>query len=392
MSTTYRNSATANTGANAALSLTINTPSGIQPNDILLACITTNGTPTHTPPAGWTLAKSQSGSSSIKMSVYQRLTIGNEAASYQWTFGSSEQASGIIIAYSGTDTFGALLGASTSNGTSTASLVSGSLNNTWSGSAVIFYGAQNATASSTITGSSGYAVRADTCTTASEFVETAVQDKSRGLPWGGNGGQTVTCSQTATAYVTISMPIQDSHINTPLCIDNSSGTGFAAVASQGVSYISNYPNELLVALIAIETGTVTVSSITGGSLTWTKITSVTTQGGDCEAWYAFSPAAFPSGISFTVNFSGTAANGTAAIQGFANVDMSSGNGSSAIGASNTANGATSSQPTVNLTSTRNNSWTIGICNSANFTGLSSAGTNCTALHTRQDASSSSIFL
>jgi hypothetical protein len=99
----YRSASSAT--SSSILSLTIAKPAGTTTNDVLIAGITVRGTPTITPPAGWTLIRSDANSTTITQALYRKVAGGSEPASYAWTFNHPIVAAvGGIAAYSGVDT------------------------------------------------------------------------------------------------------------------------------------------------------------------------------------------------------------------------------------------------------------------------------------------------
>ena len=77
------------------ISLILPVPGGITNNDALVALISTDGDPTLTPPAGWTLINSIGGTA--KAFLYYRISSGSEPATYTWTLDGAEDAVGAIL-------------------------------------------------------------------------------------------------------------------------------------------------------------------------------------------------------------------------------------------------------------------------------------------------------
>ena len=90
-----------NTGAT---SLLISRPVAAVAGDVLVAAITVRSTPIITPPAGWSLVRSDARVSTFSQAVYVHVAGGSEPASYTWTFSTSQTALGTIAAFSGVDT------------------------------------------------------------------------------------------------------------------------------------------------------------------------------------------------------------------------------------------------------------------------------------------------
>ena len=97
--------AAANTGGS---SLVLAKPTGTVNGDVLVAAITVRGTPTITPPTGWT----RSGSTRAAPSCARRCSCtwpAGDPASYTWLFSLATNAVGTIASYSGVDTANPIL-------------------------------------------------------------------------------------------------------------------------------------------------------------------------------------------------------------------------------------------------------------------------------------------
>lgn len=400
MSATFVSSTTSNTAGAPASSLTITKPTGISVGDTLLASISVDAIPTITAPSGWTLIKTTTQGTALTIALYGKIVTASEPSNYQWTFGSSEQAAGVIVDYTGSTGFLPDI-QGTMSGTSTATLVGQSINNSYTGKRVYFWGTRNTTGSSTITPASGWTGRADTCTTASDFIEAEAMEVNSavGFPVGGIGTFNNSASQTALSYVGIGIFLEDAHVTTPLQLDSFWGSGISSASSLSLPLTTNYPNELVVVAALSETGTNTVSSVTNtAGLTFQKLNAYGTsqQGGDIEIWYALAPTPIADSQlanNVTVNFSASI-NGEVLIWGIAGVRTSGSNGSGAFGATNSANASASSIPTVSLTTTANNSWVFAIQNSSNTSANNSAGAGQTTLkgHTTSTTSASLVLM
>jgi hypothetical protein len=129
------------------------------------------------------------------------------------------------------------------------------------------------------------------------------------------------------------------------------------------SFSTNYPNEVLLALIATDApgfGTNTVvNSVSGAGLTWVLVLRTNAQKGDAEIWRAFAPATL-SNVSVTASLSNSVASSITVVS-FAGADITGTNGSGAIGATKSASAA-SGAPSATLSTTRANSWVLGVGN------------------------------
>ncbi|MGD1078804.1 MAG: N,N-dimethylformamidase beta subunit family domain-containing protein [Candidatus Sulfotelmatobacter sp.] len=159
----------------------------------------------------------------------------------------------------------------------------------------------------------------------------------------------------------------------------------AATTLTSVAFSTSVSNELVLALVATDalSASITVTSMTGGGLTWNLVQRTNTQLGTSEIWRAF--AATPvSNATVTATLSQSVLS-SILVMSFAGVDTSGTNGSGAIGATASANAA-SGAPTASLTTTRNNSIVLGVGNDWDSAIARNAGANQTVLH--QDLSTS----
>jgi hypothetical protein len=84
-------------------SLTITKPSGVVENDLMLAILTTKKLISNvTAPAGWTTLISYD--DGIYTEIFYKVASGSEAASYNFSFNSTDEAAGVILRYSDVDT------------------------------------------------------------------------------------------------------------------------------------------------------------------------------------------------------------------------------------------------------------------------------------------------
>ena len=97
----FRSAASA---ANATTTtLVLPRPAGTVSGDELLASVSVRGTPTITPPAGWTLVRRDVRTTTFTQAVYVHPAGASEPTSYTFTFDSSQTAVGAIAAYTGVD-------------------------------------------------------------------------------------------------------------------------------------------------------------------------------------------------------------------------------------------------------------------------------------------------
>lgn len=393
MAAAYRSSTSTSTGAGTAGSLALDLPSGVQPNDVLLAVITVDGgtSSTITAPSGWTTLRATTQSTNTRQHVYWRLANGQETSTYTWTFDTTRAASGAFLAYSGVHPFPPSITASTSSGTATTTLTAATMNTTYeSGQILQIISTRNTTAASSITAGSGYTKREDVTTTASAFMNTAVEDQARGLNMGGTTAATTTSAQSV-AYISMVLFLEDARPAFTILQEDEfvvgSGTASASSFTSAASVQTNFPNTLLLLFVTINKDLATVSSISGG-LTWTNVGRANTNTGSCEVWRTF--VATPiSAQQLTINTSSAVVSINYMMASFVGVDLTGSNGSGAIGAVATGT-STTAAPTLNLVTTRNNSWVWSGFNAAGITGTPTAGTGQTVLRNLNDATNTAV--
>jgi hypothetical protein len=127
------------------------------------------------------------------------------------------------------------------------------------------------------------------------------------------------------------------------------------------SFSTTMANELLLAFVAADDLTAgnAVTTMSGAGLTWQLVVQTNVQRGVSEIWRAFAAAPL-SNVSVTATLAQAAAASLTVVS-VAGVDTSGTMGSGAIGAVASANAA-SGAPTATLTTTRANSWVIGVGN------------------------------
>jgi hypothetical protein len=70
----------------------------------MVALLDVRGTSSVTAPAGWTLIRTDTYTTSLRMHAYWRVATAADPVSWTWTFSGSRLAAGAIHAYSGVDT------------------------------------------------------------------------------------------------------------------------------------------------------------------------------------------------------------------------------------------------------------------------------------------------
>ena len=204
-----------------------------------------------------------------------------------------------------------------------------------------------------------------------------------------NGSYTVTPSKTGYIFTPASTTVTVNSANVTanftstaqLAIDKTASTDRATNATTIVSpaFTTTSTNELLLAFISTDAtkSGITVTGVTGGSLTWTLVKRTNTQLGTAEIWRAFAPA-----VLTNATVTGTISQSTSAsitVVTFTGADATGSGGSGAIGATGTGNSAKGA-PTASLTTTRNNSWVFGVGNDYDKATARTVPSNQTMVH------------
>src|SRR5437763_3711819 len=144
-----------------------------------------------------------------------------------------------------------------------------------------------------------------------------------------------------------------------ITVSRDSSFGSLRITTPGFS--TSAGNELLLAFVATDSVSsgMQVQNVTGAGLTWTLVRRSNSQLGTAEVWRAFAPSPL-AGVSVTANLSRPAA-ASISVMSFTGVDTRGTNGSGAIGAT-AGNSASSGAPIASLTTTRANSWVLGVGN------------------------------
>ena len=244
---------------------------------------------------------------------------------------------------------------------------------------------------------SGATVKATGTATASVTADASGNYTITGLL---NGTYTITPSQSGYTFTPASQPetISGASITgvnftgqvstgSPIAIDvNTSTDGTQATTVKSAAFTITKPNELLLAFVATDQASapaMTVTGVTGGSLTWALVVRTNTQKGTSEIWRAFSSTTL-SNVTVTATLSQSVVS-SITVMTFSGVNTSGTNGSGAIGAVKSGSGS-SGGPTATLVTTQNNSWVFGVGNDYDNAIAHTVGPNQTMVH--QDLASS----
>ena len=165
--------------------------------------------------------------------------------------------------------------------------------------------------------------------------------------------------QTANLTVKPILPPPQGTLAIDAVVSADQGTAATSVTSSAFS--TAVGNELVLAFLATDALSpgITVTGVSGAGLNWNLVVRTNTQLGTSEIWRALAPTAL-NNVSVTANLSQKVVS-SITVMTFAGVDTSGTNGSGAVGAVASAN-ASSGAPSVSLTTTRNNSWVLGVGN------------------------------
>jgi hypothetical protein len=202
------------------------------------------------------------------------------------------------------------------------------------------------------------------------------------------GAHTLTArARDAAGHQTTSAPISVTVTTTPPEPPGQLAIATVAVGDQEIKtttvstdvFSTTSGNQLLLAFVAMDDVTPGNAStgVTGAGLTWVLVLRTNAQRGSTEIWRAFAPAPLTD-VAVTATIAQPTVSSIVVV-GFTGVDTSGTNGSGAIGATRSANAA-SGAPTATLTTTRANSWVLGVGNDWDGSDSRTPGTGQTIMH------------
>ena len=165
----YRSSAVASGASLNAL--TINRPAGVVAGDLLLARISNrnNATAVVTPPAGWSLLRSDQSASQLKSWVLYRVAGAAEPASYTFPISLTSNMAGSIVAFANVDPVNPIDTHSGQKNGTTASFNAPAITTSVSGGLAVWFGSQiwagTSCPASPIVPPTGFTEVLDTCLT-----------------------------------------------------------------------------------------------------------------------------------------------------------------------------------------------------------------------------------
>jgi hypothetical protein len=187
------------------------------------------------------------------------------------------------------------------------------------------------------------------------------------------GTYTVTPTLTGYIYTPPSQPVVLSGANAAginfsaskaITIDvntSKDGTGSSTNITSPI-FSTTAGNELLLAFVAtdyVSGANTSITSVSGGGLTWVLAVRANGQSGTSEIWRTFAPAAL-NNVSVSATLSQSVLSSITVVS-FTGVNTSGTNGAGAIGAI-AGKSAASGAPSASLITTANNSWVFGVGN------------------------------
>jgi hypothetical protein len=335
---------------------TTSLPNGVQNQAYSAALSATGGTP----PYSWSLANSTSLPPGLSLSSLGQIT-GTPTAAGTTTFTVQVQDSG-----SPAQTATQSLSITITNPSGCPCSISGTISGTGgNGATVTLSGTSSGTTTANSSGNytfTGLASGSYTVTPSrTGFIFTPTN-------------QGVTISGASVTGVNFSSTAQ---LTIDKTVFTNRSTGGTSITSPTFSTTS--PNELLLAFVSTDAKSsgVTVTGVTGASLTWSLVKRTNAQLGTAEIWRAFAPATLTN-VSVKATISQSVAASITVLT-FTGVDTSGSGGSGAIGATGAGN-ANPGAPTASLTTTRNNSWVFGVGTDWDNATARTLGPNQTMVH------------
>jgi hypothetical protein len=213
------------TSGSGGTTLAITKPTGVASGHVMIATITATGTGALTPPSGWTVAKDTTQGTAIRQITYYRVAGASEGTSYSWGLGTTRQASGGIVDYSGVNGTAPIDATGTASGAS-GNAVAASVTTSVANDQVIVAAGVNT--STTFTPPTGTTERYDvpspsTTTDTADFVQATA---------GATGSKTATPASTTTPWIAQTIALRDASQAT-LSVTTSAAPSFSANLNSG---------------------------------------------------------------------------------------------------------------------------------------------------------------
>ncbi len=142
LTVTYRSNSVAS--GSALSSLTINKPAGTVASDVLIARISNrnNATAVVTPPAGWSLVRSDQSASQLKSWVFYKVAGGSEPANYAFAIDLASNMAGSVLAFANVDPVAPIDTHSGQKNGTVATFNSPAITTSVSGGVAVWFGSQ----------------------------------------------------------------------------------------------------------------------------------------------------------------------------------------------------------------------------------------------------------
>ena len=190
----FRSAASA---ANATTTtLVLPRPAGTVSGDELLASVSVRGTPTITPPAGWTLVRRDVRTTTFTQAVYVHPAGASEPTSYTFTFDSSQTAVGAIAAYTGVDGSNPTAGDSGQANSGSTSITAPSLTAAVPGTRLV--GLFGITGNTTVTPPTGMTERSEIVSPVTSKLTLSLDDQSNAAS-GASGARVATAAASGNS-------------------------------------------------------------------------------------------------------------------------------------------------------------------------------------------------
>ena len=303
-------------------SLTVATPAGVVAGDVLLAHVANRNqaSATVTPPAGWTLVRSDTSSFTIRGWVFARVVTGAEPANHTFTTSVASYIAANVVAYAGADPINPIEAHAGKSTSSSTSLSAPQLSTATTGGAAVWFGAQawtGTTCPSNITPPTGFTETYDRCLDSSSqglvFSSATRQLTTSGVQGPFNGSSPN--AQTNVAHVVALRRAQGSSPSDVALRASSRASGLS-LSSLSIARPSGVQaNDLLLARISLRNNV-------GATLTppsgWTFLRSEQSASA-IRTWifYRVAGASEPANYAFATSLSG---NMIGSVEAFSGVD------------------------------------------------------------------------
>ncbi len=194
-------SSNATTGGGAT-SLAITKPTGVVSGHVMVATLTATAAGALTPPSGWTVIQDTTQGTAIRQITYYRVAGSSEGASYSWGLGSTRQASGGIVNYSGVNTTAPIDASASAKGGSGNALAASVTTSVANDQVILASGFNITTTVTPPTGTTDryHVTSPSTTSEAADFTQASAA---------ATGSKTVTPANSSTAWIAQTVALRD---------------------------------------------------------------------------------------------------------------------------------------------------------------------------------------